>query len=523
MNVISKYFNTLKYLKFSQFYNRFIFKFTNPKVNLESIPLINENFVNKVEFPKFKNVLFGKSNFKFLNEEHTITDNWNDNNINKLWLYNLHYFDYLRQENITNEQGLFWIEKWIDENEIGYGNGWEPYTLSLRIVNWIKFYLAGNKLSEKIIKSLAIQTEYLSKKIEYHLLANHLLANAKALVFAGLFFKGEKAKQWLNKGIEIYKKQLPEQILNDGGHFERSAMYHSIILEDLLDLKNTSAQLELDSYIQKMLDWFSVMIGTDEKISLFNDAAFGIELEPKEIFKYAEQLGFKLNKHEKSYDLVDTGYARLQNKDWTLICDGAALGPDYQLGHSHADSLTFELWYKNERIICDTGTKQYFYSDIRKYQRGTSAHNTIVVDGKNSSEIWSSHRVARRAKVVERKFDNNSFSATHNGYKPILHKRKWYFENNEVCIEDVVIGQRIHTIESFFHIHPNYNVDIKDGVVKIFNDKNIFGITTDKDMEVFVVDGTASFEFGKEEKNKIICLKKKVTLPFNIKTTIGAL
>ena len=63
MNTIAKYFNTLKYLKFSQVYNRFIFKFTNPKVNLESIPLINENFANKVEFPKFKNVLFGKGNF----------------------------------------------------------------------------------------------------------------------------------------------------------------------------------------------------------------------------------------------------------------------------------------------------------------------------------------------------------------------------------------------------------------------------------------------------------------------------
>ena len=95
MNLISKYFNTLKYLKFSQVYNRFIFKFTNHKVNLKDIPLINENFANKVEFPKFKNVLFEKNNFKFLNEEHTITDNWNDNNINKLWLYNLHYFDYL--------------------------------------------------------------------------------------------------------------------------------------------------------------------------------------------------------------------------------------------------------------------------------------------------------------------------------------------------------------------------------------------------------------------------------------------
>ncbi len=625
MNTIAKYFNTLKYLKFIQFYNRFIFKICKP--NLRGMDVwkyggmeTTEKFKNKVSFPKVKDVLFEENRFCFLNEERimaeewkirrledlqrqttmtnnkttedwknrrfedwqrqttTITDSsddkiingWNDEQVNKLWLYNLHYFDYLRQENITSEQRLFWIEKWIDENKTGYGNGWEPYTLSLRIVNWIKFYLAGNKLSEKIIKSLAIQTEYLSKKIEYHLLANHLLANAKALVFAGLFFTTEsckkqkigriedlkigrkevfdehrlriksaminRAKGWLEKGLEIYKKQLSEQILNDGGHFERSAMYHSIILEDLLDLKNISAPLELDNYIQKMLDWLSVMIGPDEKISLFNDAAFGIALEPNKLFAYAKQLGYGRMEDWKNGRLEDTGYARLQNNNWTLICDGAPLGPDYQLGHSHADTLTFELWYKNEIIICDTGTKQYFNSDIRKYQRGTAAHNTIVIDGKNSSQVWSAHRTAKRAKIIERNFDNNSFSATHNGYKPILHKRKWYFENDEVYIADSITAedwkirkledwkrQKQYLIEVFFHIHPNYNVDIKDGVVKIFNDKNIFGITIDKDMEIFVIDGTVSFEFGKEEKNKIICFKKKVNLPFNLKTKIFTL
>ena len=546
MNVISKYFNTLKYLKFSQFYNRFIFKFTNPKVSLEDWKIReledwkNKGFVNKVSFPKVKDVLFENNIFCFLNENkmihvlrhkkdkpniknEKIIKDWNDKNINKLWLYNLHYFDFLRQENITYEQSLFWIEKWIDENKIGFGNGWEPYTLSLRIVNWIKFYLAGNKLNDKIIKYLALQTEFLSKKLEYHLLANHLLANAKALVFAGMFFKGEMSKKWLEKGIEIYNKQLPEQILNDGGHFERSAMYHSIILEDLLDLKNISAPLELDSYIKKMINWLSVMTGPDEKISLFNDAAFGIALEPKELLNYAEQLGFKVRRQENSCDLFDVGYARLQKDNWTIFCDGAPLGPDYQLGHSHADSLTFELWFKNERLICDSGTKQYFNADIRKYQRGTSAHNTIVIDGKNSSEVWSAHRVAKRAKIVERNFDDNTFSATHNGYKPILHKRKWSFENNEVCIDDFIIGKGTHIIESFFHIHPSYDVDIKDCIVKIFNDANTFNIKVDKDMKVFVSDGTVSFEFGKEEKNKIVCFMKTVALPFNIKTTIGVL
>ena len=67
---------------------------------------------------------------------------------------------------------------------------------------------------------------------------NHLLANAKALIFSGLYFKGEEARKWLQLGVKIIDEELDEQILQDGGHFERSTMYHTVILEDFLDLIN---------------------------------------------------------------------------------------------------------------------------------------------------------------------------------------------------------------------------------------------------------------------------------------------
>ena len=60
----------------------------------------------------------------------------------------------------------------------------------------------------------------------------------KALIFAGLFFEGPDADRWVGLGLKILSKELNEQILEDGGHFELSPMYHSIILEDLLDIIN---------------------------------------------------------------------------------------------------------------------------------------------------------------------------------------------------------------------------------------------------------------------------------------------
>ena len=57
-------------------------------------------------------------------------------------------------------------------------------------------------------------------------------------MFAGLFFQGGETSVWYKTGHKIISNELSEQILSDGGNFELSTMYHSIILEDLLDLYN---------------------------------------------------------------------------------------------------------------------------------------------------------------------------------------------------------------------------------------------------------------------------------------------
>jgi hypothetical protein len=124
--------------------------------------------------------------FRFLNQTHCI-ETWNDAGVPKLWLYNLHYFECPASD---------LIRSWIDENPIGLGAGWEPYPTSLRICNWIKWHLSGNLLEQAALGSLAAQTSHVAQAVEYHLLANHLFANAKALVFAGTFFAGDLADKW---------------------------------------------------------------------------------------------------------------------------------------------------------------------------------------------------------------------------------------------------------------------------------------------------------------------------------------
>ena len=96
-----------------------------------------------------------------------------------LWAYNLNYMDWLLQEGMPYEEGAKWIEKFIDElsqNRIGL----DPYPIALRGINWIKFIsLYKERIDEKRMKrwndSLYSQYKLLEKKLEYHLLGNHLL------------------------------------------------------------------------------------------------------------------------------------------------------------------------------------------------------------------------------------------------------------------------------------------------------------------------------------------------------------
>src|SRR5690348_8231445 len=61
---------------------------------------------------------------------------WAPHDVNRLWRYNLHYFDYLLDASRTVAEKNYLISDWIIKNPLGSEPAWEPYTASLRIVNW---------------------------------------------------------------------------------------------------------------------------------------------------------------------------------------------------------------------------------------------------------------------------------------------------------------------------------------------------------------------------------------------------
>jgi len=480
------YYRTLIFLKPIQIYYRIWFKFVKPKIKDRSLPDLREHKEIFIE-PAPKNISFiDKDTFIFLNKigKKSILG-WNDseNKVSRLWRYNQHYFDGLNAS-FSNPSEDSWhneiILSWIAENPIGIGTGWESYPLSLRIVNWIKWQLLGNKLSKEALESLAIQTRYLEKRIEWHILGNHIIANAKALVFSGLFFSGNEANKWLKKGIEILFVQIKEQILDDGGNFERSPMYHSIVLEDLLDLINISSTFKgiipnnhhilWMHKVKKMLTWISSMIHPDGEIAFFNDSAIGIAPSPSSLFSYAKRQFIEYENFDSEFvNFSQSGYIKVKSDEATTFIDVAPIGPDYIPGHAHADTLSFELSIFDSRIFINGGTYEYEDTNIRAYQRSTKAHNTVSIDNENSSEVWNSFRVARRAFPKNLKINRGngdlSVSSAHNGYdrlkgKP-THNRCWKFSSKSLSIKDCIQGS-FKIANAYFHLHPSIVISQKD-------------------------------------------------------------
>ena len=477
----ARYWYTLRHLKAVQFYGRFWFRLYRPRIAklMGDAPIRLPLGVWQIPASREVSML-GNTTFRFLNQTHMLPrrGGWNDAALEKLWLYNLHYFDDLNAQNDPVRVGwhLKMIERWISENPPTVGVGWEPYPTSLRIVNWLKWLAAGNVAPLGMTSSLVFQAGWLFKRLEKHLLGNHLFANAKALVFAGLNFEGSQPANWLATGLKIISKELTEQVLADGGNFERSPMYHAIFLEDVLDLINAAKcwpGLVPDAQVacwcetaERMLNWLKAMTHPDGEIALFNDAAFGVAPRVTELMAYAVRLGVEVTTDFVDANVIqfaDSGYVRMQTHDAVALLDVAPIGPDYLPGHAHADTLSFELSVCDQRVVVNGGTSRYGMGPDRLSERSTSAHSTVEVAGANSSEVWGGFRVARRAYPFDLEVQSDSVyvACSHDGYIRLLgspvHRRSWQMNEASLQVRDTVRGGKHAALASYI-FHPAVQV-----------------------------------------------------------------
>lgn len=489
------YWHTLRHLKAAQIAARVTRTWRKPDLAPQTGQCLRARHESIGIDPWRESALDDSGSFTFLNEPRCVRDagDWNKPEVPKLWLYHLHYFDWINARRAHVDTATRratasrWITRWIDENPAPLGNGWEPYPLSLRIVNWIKWLVREPEIEPEavtaMLRSLELQAHVLSQRLERDLLGNHLFENAKALIFAGCFFDGQPADAWFERGARILGRELGDQILADGGYFELSPMYHSIVLEGVLDVlalqraysgmpwpKHRLGCVRLREIAASMLGWLGEMTHPDGEIALFNDAALGIAPKLATLRRYAERVGLTVSPASRAdgiRPMCASGFIRVNRGRMSAILDVGRVGPDHVPGHGHADTLTFEWSLADQRVVVDTGISHYSKGPERLRQRGTAAHNTVVVDSQDSSEVWSSFRLARRAYPQDVAVDAASepwtVSAAHDGYRRlrggVVHRRRWEFGANSLVLRDRLEG-RHKDAQVRFHFHPRIEIEL---------------------------------------------------------------
>jgi uncharacterized heparinase superfamily protein len=421
--------------------------------------------------------------FRFVNHEVSLgwPPRWECPEQTRLWQYNLHYFDWLWSLDYAGAREV--VEDWIRRHALARRRvGWEPFPVSLRLQNWLALFFgrfrrqteADTRWTETLWPSIFLQAEWLSRNLEYHLLANHLLENAVALTWVGACFAGEDAQRWRRKGLELLAKELDEQILPDGMHFERSPMYHlrALYLVVLLStVDRPILRLPLAPVLERMIDATECLLHPDGQIALFNDSAFGIANDPRSMIEAGRDRSGRFEDSGSPggpWSLPEAGYFGFRADGIYLICDAGPMGPDYMLGHAHGDLLSFELSLDGHRAIVDGGVYSYESDEMRPYCRSTRAHNTVEIDARDQAEFWSVFRVGRRARpsYVDWEPSEEGFrlSGRHDGYTRLpgspTHQRTFDFERPATLeIRDTVHSARPVRVASRIHLHPDCSVE----------------------------------------------------------------
>ncbi len=529
------YLNTIRYLRPSQFFARIA---TRIKKNFaKSARYRQKRFAtppdvllirNKITENAHRDEWQGGTVFRFLNATLNTHGSWFPPEASQLWVYNLHYFGFLYTFP-SWEQCRSLIQGWIEEVPILAKDAWHPYTVSLRICNWIWAYgfFAEKKgalpvADVALCNSIYNQARYVKDFLERDVLGNHLVENCKALIVAGVFLR---EPVFTRLGVMCLQRQLKEQILDDGGHYERSPMYHSIVLEDCIAMHAALAAAqhpfadELKSVIAKMADFLHQTLEPDGTIPLLNDSAYGIAPEPAALFAFLEQAKLWRQPLRPQRSLYkQSGVYLYRTPDISLTFDCGACCPDFLPAHAHADMLSYTLYFDGCPVVADSGVYEYTAGQWRDHFRSTRSHTTFSIDGKEQIECWAGFRVARRGYPRNVHTTENGVYAETTCYHflgvqaartvTILDKQRG------VAICDTLQGARqCRSYQSFVHFAPDVTLRRFDTTTALLQTKDGVCIQFEASPAVTIQQGQSWYSPAFGVKQPRLCLTLSGIVP----------
>ena len=124
------------------------------------------------------------------------------------------------------------------------------------------------------------------------------------------------------------------------------------------------------------------------------------------------------------------------------------------------------IYQKCQPLIVDTGISTYEKNKRRNIERSTASHNTVMIGGKEQSEMWGGFRVGKRANIISLEEKENFIRAVHDGYQTIncSHQRAFISTEKTFRIEDKITGDKEGI--AFLHFAPHIVFELKNNTIE---------------------------------------------------------
>lgn len=402
--------------------------------------------------------------------------------VGQLWTMNLHYNEFLT--GLPDALFADLTDQWIAANPC-YGSGywrdaWHAYALSIRTVVWMEELVqrdAGlpQDVRGRLRASIEKQLCFLARNIERDIGGNHVIKNIRALATGGRLFEGGRARDWTRLACRLIRQELDEQVLADGGHFERSPSYHGEVFADLLSTRLALSQTagveqavidHIDGALRRMSQFAADLVHPDGLVPLFNDAGLSMATSPDTQLSAYERVYGSRPLQRANFAFPESGYFGFRHEDIYLVVDCGPLGADVLMAHAHGDALSFELSVSGQRLVVDQGVYEYEAGDRRAASRSARSHNTVCIERSDQAEFFGAFRCGSRPKVDLLHYaprpEGFVLEGRHDGFSRLTggprHSRRFELTSNRLDIHDRLDARVADGVSSSLLLHPHCQV-----------------------------------------------------------------
>jgi hypothetical protein len=422
------------------------------------------------------------------------------------------------------------LDSWFIACPYGRGPNWaSALEAGLRLINWSIAWQLVQPIADADFRARWLRSVYEHAHFIRHWLSahssanNHLIGEAAGLFIAGVTWPcWRDMGEWTASAKKILEREALAQNAPDGVNREQALWYQQFVLDMLVlcllagKANGEWFSADYESRIEAMMDFIASIMDRGGNVPMFGDADDGyvvrLDQDPGfSPFRSALAIGallfrrgdFKLKAGAlddkarwllgrdalQQYAALDAEATRLPSRqsfpeggyyilgaefdtpgEVRAVVDAGALGYTAIAAHGHADALSFTLSVGGREFLIDPGTYAYHTQERwRQYFRGTSAHNTVRIDGRDQSEQGGNFLWLQKARagcgLWLSSSEKDSFEGWHDGYMrledPVKHRRLIELDKGarRLLIEDSLEMGEEHEVELFFHCAEDCRVD----------------------------------------------------------------